>query len=117
MAGLSRIGYPVNVAPRRNHPRPEPTALALRIRAARLHTKLSQPELALRAHLANGRTVWRFEVEARVPDAEELAAIADACDADPGWLLTGAHAPEWFDEDAARRSLDGEDDAKPEAAA
>lgn len=93
------------MAPFRRTPRPEPTPLALRIRGARLHAALSQPALAAAANLTNARTVWRFEVEAREPTSSELAEIASVCAVDPGWLLTGANPPDWYDEAATAAAL------------
>jgi transcriptional regulator with XRE-family HTH domain len=82
----------------RKHPKPEPSALALRIKAVRERADLTQSALAVKVGLTDSRSVWRYENENVVPEGETLAAIAKAGDVDCAWLITGAPeaAPSWF---------------------
>lgn len=63
-------------------------SIGKRIRDARDHAGLKQHELADACkvrHLA----ISQWERDRTVPRADQLAAIADRCAVDPGWLLSG----------------------------
>ncbi len=66
-------------------------ALGARLRAARKAANLTLKELAARLGVRPG-TVVSWESGQRQPSVEQVAAIAQACGADVGWLVTG-HTP------------------------
>ena len=72
---------------------PMANSLHKRICEARKSSGLSQAELSkkLNIHLT---TLSKYENGHRLPDSDILSHIANICQVDPAWLLTGSDAPE-----------------------
>lgn len=77
---------------------------AARVRAARGYRGFSPQELAAALHVSRD-TLWRLETGRKVPDADERAAIAKACDVPLVFLESGFAALERPVTDADRRIL------------
>jgi transcriptional regulator with XRE-family HTH domain len=67
-------------------------SLGKRIRFSREHANLTQEELANQINLSRYQLI-NYESDKIPPPSDKLAIIANNCEVDPGWLLSGKGNP------------------------
>lgn len=80
------------MAQERKHPKPEPSALATRIRSARLAAGFDNSAAFARLCDVEPVTFWRYETENMEPGARVLEKIAEHAQVSTRWLLHGDEA-------------------------